>query len=141
MEDHSAARPTPAAAPLGLPDAPVAGWDAAVVADRAEPVPAYPPLSVEDLLEVQYGASPRGCRSSHPNPYNLSGSCREDLADLIDQVEHVLVARATRFREYRAGRTPEGRDLVTSGRHVVACRDAPSFADVPARPARRRRRA
>ena len=30
MEDHSAARPTPVATPLGLPDAPVAGWDAAV---------------------------------------------------------------------------------------------------------------
>ena len=104
-EDRSAARPPTVVATsfgAGLPDAPVAGWtttpygDAAMVAAHAEPVPAYPPYTVEELLEIQYGARPRGYRSSHPNPYNLSEACQEDLAELLDQFQHERGGAASR---------------------------------------------
>ena len=124
---------TPVATGWRVHDACEAAAMEAMEADYA--LPDYPPMTIDDVLEYQYGEQPRGYRSMRRNPYNFSSGGSEGYIKLVDQFKHVLATRASRFREFRKGNAIDERDLVMA---ILSSPDVMprAFIDTPPRPGR-----
>ena len=105
-----------------------------VTVAEAAPVEEYPPLNVEDLLDLQYGRPPR----EHRRTYSLTAAARDGLLVLVEQIQHVILSRTLRFCEYRGVKTIDERDLVMAVMSAPEIMPTP-FPDVTSRPGFSRR--